>query len=686
VLALYAASVTLSASLLFLVQPLIAKIILPWFGGTSAVWTAVLVFFQLCVLGGYAYAHALTTFLRERAQRIVHCSLLIASCALMPILPAETWRPADATDPTGRILLLLAATVGLPAFLLSATSPLLQVWYLRRGARETPYWLFALSNFGSLLALLSFPLLLEPWFDASTLAWGWSALFIVFVVLCVTVARKSASQPRAQDPVVTDEHARAPSLIQMASWIGFSACASAMLVSLSTHLSTNVAPIPLLWVLPLAVYLLTFILCFSNTRLYGRRTFFPLLAAAIGCLAYLYVQGDQNWHIRVLIPIHLGALFVICLACHGEVVQRRPAAPFLTRFYLLIALGGALGGLFVAVIAPRIFETYLELPLLLAVIAAVNVFLQWRRRGSKVTLWPVRIAMVAGVVALSWFLAQAELIVRGENLLVRRNFYGVLRVRDEQVGEELGRRNLIHGTISHGYQFLDEPYRNVASAYFSPNSGVGRVLEAFEDRGPIRYGVIGLGAGILASYARSGDYVRLYEINPAVAIIADEMFTFLSQARNDGADLEVLLGDARLTLERQPRQDFDVLAVDAFSSDAIPTHLLTREAMDVYFRHLKPDGVLAVHISNRYLDLAPVALRAAEHVGRSATVVRHASDGMSYASVWVLITSNRELLSHPQFFGADMRPAIADASFAGWTDRYGSLWPILTLRGSRAPS
>jgi hypothetical protein len=682
VIALYAASVTLSASLLFLVQPLIAKIILPWFGGTSAVWTAVLVFFQLCVLGGYAYAHALTRLPRERVQRLVHCTLLIASCAFMPILPAEAWRPMDAADPTGRILVLLAATVGLPAFLLSATSPLLQVWFLRR-ARETPYWLFALSNFGSLLALLSFPILFEPWFDANTLAWGWSALFVVFVMLCVVVAWKSAAQPETSEPVIA-EPARAPGIVQMLAWVGFAAAASALLVSVSAHLSTNVAPIPLLWVLPLALYLLTFILCFGNTSLYNRRTFFPVLAAALGCLGYLYAQGDRNWHIGYLIPVLLAALFAVCLACHGEVVHRRPAAPYLTRFYLLIALGGALGGSAVALLAPRVFDTYLELPLLLIAIAVANVGMQWRRRGSSVTLWPVRIAMAAGVVALASYFLQAELNVREENLHVSRNFYGVLRVRDEQVGETPARRNLIHGTISHGYQFLDEPYRLVASAYFSTQSGVGRVLEALADRGPIRYGVIGLGAGILASYARAGDYVRLYEINPAVATIAEERFTFLSQARRDGADVGVLLGDARLTLERQSRQDFDVLAVDAFSSDAIPTHLLTREAMDVYFRHLKPDGVLAVHISNRYLDLAPVVLRAAEHVARDAIVVRQPSDGMSYTSVWVLITSSRELLNHPQFLGADMRPAIADASFPGWTDRYGSLWPILKLRESRS--
>ena len=264
-------------------------------------------------------------------------------------------------------------------------------------------------------------------------------------------------------------------------------------------------------------------------------------------IAYLFVLGDSNWHLRYLIPLYLVSLFVICMTCHGELVRARPSLRFLTRFYLLIALGGAVGGVFVAVIAPHVFDTYLELPLLLISIAGLAVTLQWRRRGSKHTLWPVRFAMAAGILALTGYLVLAEVRTRAENLLVQRNFYGVLRVRDELLGEELAQRNLIHGTISHGYQYLGEAYRDVPGAYFSMNSGVGRVLEAMEARGAIRYGVIGLGPGILASYARQDDYVRLYEINPDVAIIAERLFTFLPHARAAGADVEVLLGDARLT-------------------------------------------------------------------------------------------------------------------------------------------
>jgi spermidine synthase len=675
--ALYAATVLISACLLFLVQPLIAKIILPWFGGTSSVWSAALVFFQVCVLGGYTYAHWLTSYVRPRLQGLVHGGLLIAACVLMPILPSDAWRPTEASDPTVHILLLLAATVGLPSLMLSSTSPLLQVWYMRRTGSEVPYWLFALSNAGSLLALLSFPLLLEPAFASHPLALGWSASFVVFAALAICVAYTSRGISQQGEPTVSSERVPAPGIGQMSLWVLLSACASAMLVTVSAHLSANVAPIPLLWVMPLALYLVTFILAFSSGRFYNRTAFFPFLAVALGCIAFLYTQSIANWPIHYVIPLYLAGLFVVCMACHGELVSRRPAARFLTRFYLLISFGGALGGAFVAVLAPNLFDTYLELPLLLIVIAEIFVILQWRRRGSSRTLWLVRLAMVAGVVGLVSHLMRAEIKMRDENLLVQRNFYGVLSVRDDVASELLARRHLVHGTISHGYQYLNELYRTLPASYFSQHSGVGMTLLTQQDRHPVRYGVVGLGVGVLSGYARRGDYLRIYEINPDVETIAREFFTFLPQAKEQGADVEVLLGDARLTLERQQPQGFDLLAIDAFSSDAIPTHLLTKEAFELYFKHLKPDGVLAVHISNRYVDLVPVCARAAESVNRPAMVAYSRSDGLFDTSIWVLVTSNQALLRLPRFKDADLRPVRAAPGFEGWTDRYSSVWPLL---------
>jgi hypothetical protein len=321
------------------------------------------------------------------------------------------------------------------------------------------------------------------------------------------------------------------------------------------------------------------------------------------------------------------------------------------------------------------------MPILLIVIAELYVLLQWYRRGSRRTLWLVRIAMVAGVVALVVQLMRAEIEVRRGNLLVQRNFYGVLTVRDDLARGELARRHLVHGSISHGYQFLGDDYRNLRASYFSTSSGVGRALTALQSDGAVRFGVVGLGVGVMSGYVRDGDYVRLYEINPDVVSIADRYFTFLPNARRSGADLDILLGDARLTLERQAPQQFDLLAIDAFSSDAIPAHLLTNEAFELYFKHLRPDGVLAVHISNRYVDLVPVCARAAEQVGKSSRVVLSLSDGMFDTSVWVLVTANAALFDRPQFQDATMYPATASPAFAGWTDRYSSLWPVLNLSG-----
>ena len=686
---LYAVTVIVGACLLFLVQPLIAKIILPWFGGTSAVWSAALVFFQACVLGGYSYAHWLTTRISPQRQNLIHAVLLIASCLTMPILPSEALRPIGTGDPALQILLLLTLTVGLPALMLSSTSPLLQVWYMRRTGSEPPYWLFALSNAGSLLALLSFPLLLEPIFTARALAIGWSALFVVYAVLGVSLAylnsKQASTEPALQvgtNASTTERASAAPTWGRMALWLLLSACASGLLVSVSSNLSANVAPIPLLWVVPLALYLLTFILAFGHRRVYHPTLFFPLVALAVGCLAYLYTQRIENYPIQLQIPLYLGSLFVICMACHGELVMRRPAAAYLTRFYLLISLGGVIGGAFVGLIAPNVFSTYVELPVLLVAIAELYVVLQWNRRGSRRTLWLVRTVMVMGVVVLLSQLMLSEIQTRRQSILVKRNFYGTLSVQDDPSSYELARRYLIHGTISHGYQYIHDDYRRVPASYFSRHSGAGLALTALQSQGSVRMGVVGLGVGVMSGYVRAEDYARLYEINPDVVDIADRYFTFLPAARQSGADVEVLLGDARLTLERQPPQKLDLLAIDAFSSDAIPTHLLTAEAFELYFRHLKPEGVLAVHISNRYIDLVPVCARGAEHVNRPGRVVRSIGDGTYDTSIWVVITANRHLMQRPEFQGSNTYPARAAASFDGWTDQYSSVWPLLHVRGT----
>lgn len=673
----YATTVVLSACLLFLIQPLITRMILPWFGGTSAVWITALVFFQVCLVCGYSYAHWLSAKVAPRRQWLIHAVLLLAACAVLPAIPSPAWRPQGADQPTLRILLLLAANVGLPCLALSATSPLLQVWYMRIKGSRVPLWLFAWSNAGSLVALLSFPLWLEPAFEIRALAYAWSAAFAIFAVLCATVgwrARTFESLPVAPDT----ESRESPGAGQMGLWVLYSAAASALLAASTVQLTVNVAPIPLLWVVPLALYLLTFILNFGTRRVYQRGRWFPFVIMAIGCLAWLYANSESRQGIVYVIPLYLVSLFVICMMCHGELVMKAPAGPYLTRFYLLIALGGAVGGSFVGIVAPLLFDSYVELPLLLVVLAELVVIGQWQRHGAGAMLWPLRIAMLVGVVALAGFLLTVEDRTRHYNRLMSRNFYGTLAVRDHTENTE-PRRSLVHGTIRHGYQFLDPARRDVAASYYGPDSGVARVLRARQAQGPVRVGVVGLGAGVLASFARRGDEFSIYEINDAVVEIARTQFTFLEDARARGAALEIVMGDARLSLERQPPQRFDVLIIDAFSSDAIPMHLLTREAFQQYQRHLRPDGVLVVHISNRYLDLEPVCARAAQELHRSARLLRTSMTPTTDPSDWVIVGIDEDYWRNPVFADASVEPLHASPSFRGWTDQYGSLWPLLKL-------
>ena len=676
----YAITIFLSAFLLFQVQPLIAKIILPWFGGSAAVWAAAMLFFQLVLLAGYAYAHGLIRFFQPKRQMAVHSALLLGSCALLPILPSPSWKPSEVGDPTLRILLLLAVTIGLPYFLLSSTSPLLQAWYVRRSGSGMPYRLFALSNFGSMLALVSFPFLVEPKLTSKQQAYTWSAAYVLFAAMCAFAAWSSrfGKEVQATEPADVRGSSR-PSFGQLVLWIALAACASALLVSVTNHMSQNVAPIPLLWVVPLALYLLTFILAFESDRIYQRWLIMPLLAVALGGMAMMIWRDDGNLHIKWLIPGFCLGLFLCCMMCHGELARRRPAPGYLTLFYLMVSLGGALGGIFVAVIAPRVFTDYLELQVALVVCAVLATMVLWDIRIPKLGSWPLRTVMVIGAGVLAGYLARSQHIeTRGYRLMVR-NFYGVLHVRDDKQ-DHFTERVLLHGTINHGEQVIDdEKLKYIPTSYYGVNSGVGRAIRAAQGRGgTVRVGVIGLGAGVLSTYGREGDYYRIYEINPLVPWIAQTQFSFYPHSP---ADKQILMGDARLTLERQTPQNFDVIAVDAFSSDAIPIHLLTREALGLYFHHLKPDGILALHISNRYLDLEPVCARGAEAFSKTAISVSDDAEDEAYlsSSTWVLLTSRAGWFDTISFKGADMSPAKASAKFRTWTDDYSNVFQILKL-------
>jgi len=640
-------------------------------------------------------------------QMNVHAVLLVASCALLPILPNPYWKPTAVGDPTLRILVLLAVTIGLPYFLLSSTSPLLQAWYVRRTGSKVPYRLFALSNFGSMLALVSFPFLVEPTLSSRHQAYTWSGAYALFALLCAGAAWASKEEtypaaavanaalanadPMEAVPVVTPAVAVAdhpaedkrPSIGELVLWVALAACASTLLVASTNHLSQNVAPIPLLWVLPLALYLLTFILAFESDRVYKRWVFMPWLAPALAWMAYSIYAEDGNLNIKYLIPIYAAGLFVCCMMCHGELALRRPAPKYLTMFYLMVSLGGAIGGVFVALIAPNLFRSYLELPIALVACAILAAIVLWDQSVPKLGSWPVRVALAIAVGVLAGWLARKQIGEYRGYKLVARNFYGVLHVRDDDPSETYPERTLLHGTINHGSQLLKEDQRYLMTSYYAEGSGVGRAMRALQDRGPVRYGSVGLGAGVMTNYGRAGDYLRVYEINPLVQNISTPaqgaLFTFYPHS---AADKAVVMGDARLSLERQEPQQYDLLSVDAFSSDAIPIHLLTREALGLYFHHLKPTGVLALHISNRYLNLEPVCSAGADYYKKYAMTVSDDAGDAPYlsSSTWVLLAADASLFDAPAFSSADMHRAVTPKGFRPWTDDYSNIVQILSLK------
>ncbi len=684
----YACTIFLSAFLLFAVQPMIGKIILPWFGGAAAVWNTCLMFFQAALLGGYLYAHWSSRSLKPRAQAAVHIALIVLSLALLPVLPSETWKPTHAGDPSGRILLLLGATIGLPYLLLSTTSPLLQAWYVAMRPGAIPYRLFALSNLGSLLALFSFPVLAEPLLTTHEQAYIWSGLYAIFVALCAAVGWKAfrgAPQVKHDEPVL-DSPGASPSGIRttwevMLLWVLLPACASALLLAFTTHLSQNVAPIPLLWVLPLGAYLLTFIFCFEYERFYQRAIFLPLLILGSGASAYAIYYDQGNPEIYWAVPTFVGALFVCCMVCHGELVRLKPDPRHLTAFYLMISLGGALGGLFVALVAPHVFHTFVELHISLVACGVLAGAVLWSAPGewrSRTWLALTRAAMIVFTVSLAGYLIYKKYDDDRRYDVSVRNFYGVLRVISiPETKDEMATRRLIHGTIDHGEQLQKPSQRRTPTSYYGPDSGEGRSIRYFEAHSPVRVGVVGLGAGVTAAYCRPGDYFRFYEINPLDLSIATSWFTFFNDCPGDH---QVYLGDARLSMEQQASQQFDVLAIDAFTSDAIPVHLLTREAFAVYFRHIKPGGILAVHVSNRYLDLVPVVARNAQDLGKIAMDLNDDGESEEYysSSDWVLVSGDRSIFKDALF-----KPAVVArtrSNLRPWTDDYSNLIQILSKR------
>jgi len=751
-------TVFLSAFLLFWTQLILGKFILPWFGGTPTVWTTCMLFFQVLLLAGYVYAHIVATRFRGWTQVLVHGTILLLSIGLLlylaktwnsPITPTASWKPSPDTDPVLRILSVLAIAVGLPYFTLSTTGPLLQAWYPRIWSRGSPYRLYAVSNLGSFLVLFAFPIVLEPHLTLKTQAYLWTAGYFLFALSCLACAFFAArAKPQEATPLDTDstrignrlaENTNLPDIWNFSLWFALAATASVVFLATTNQLCQDIAVIPLLWILPLAIYLLSFILCFEHPRWYARNWFHATFPLALCAACFLLYDGAIG-SISIQIVVYLAVLFSACMVCHGELARSKPEPRHLTEFYLAVAAGGAFGGIFVGLLAPRLFTGFWEyqlglfgaaillllalsldreswlyqtpapVPVLLLaaaallpeavavavspasrvsnhfalIVAAVLVLLvffnrkrtapELARRKAAPICSVAAAAIVAIVLSGSGFTHSRKALVRF------RNFYGTLSVIPRDGDAQSAGLTLAHGRIAHGFQLQAAAYKRTPTAYYALNSGLDQAFQLAssaaraEKRSVLRIGAVGLGVGTVAAYARPGDSLRFYEINPQVIAVASDpaYFTYLSDSP---AQIQIVSGDGRLSLEQEAdhseSQDFDLLVLDAFSGDSVPVHLLTREAFAVYLRRLhKPTSILAIHITNTYLDLRPVVIAAAEHYGLHSTWIHATGDGrVSSDSEWMLLAYGELPKSSGDL--STLRPARL------WTDDHSNLLQIL---------
>jgi hypothetical protein len=681
---LYAATILVSSFLLFLVQPIIAKQILPWFGGTAAVWTTCLVFFQLTLLGGYTYSDLSNRLLKPKMQSTLHIVLLLISLSALPIVAASGWKPVGTEDPLWRILGLLLLTIGLPYFMLSTTAPLIQSWFAREHTNpktaERVYRFFALSNLGALLGLLAYPFAIETWIATRTQAMCWSVGYSAFVVLCVGSAwrARNLKVDVATTDVAANTLSSAPQMKDHVLWFALAALPSLMLLAVTNHITQNVASIPFMWVLPLTLYLLTFVLCFEGRNGLGFyvRNFWlwPTLAIII-LMAWGLTTNYGFLAINVAIPLYCTGLFLVCMFCHGELAAAKPAAHYLTRFYLILSLGGAGGGMFVGLLAPKIFNAFWELPIGLAALTLMAWILT-KKSDENSNSQLAKFASIISLCIVTYFAYDYSNLQKMDNTIAAvRNFYGRLSVKQIGYGisDAESYRVEMHGTIQHGKQFVHPANRHFTTSYYSESSGVGMALAHIHPRQQ-KIGGVGMGIGTIAGHGKSGDSVKFYEINPKVIDYAKEHFYYLNESP---AKVKVELGDGRLLLEREPPQQFDVLAIDAFSGDAVPVHLITREAMALYLKHIKPDGAVAFHVTSRYLNLAPVVKQLADDAGYEAVLIADKSDDIHYSpSNWVIVTHNQEFLNAPEV----MQSRVAIKPIYGmkiWTDDFSNLFQIL---------
>jgi hypothetical protein len=695
---LFAINIFLSAFLLFQIQPMIGKFILPWFGGTPAVWSTVMLFFQVLLTGGYAYAYWLVGRIPSKRQSMIHIALIALAFLLLsllaflwksPVTPDPGWKPEAVTSPVLDIFELLISSVGLPYFILAANGPLMQAWFSRL-LPERPYArLYALSNFGSLLGLLAYPILVEPFLSLGWQGWVWTLGFMLFAGITVWIAWALPNRPPADlakprlDSVSGDDQ---PSPAVMSLWIVLSATASLFLLSATNQITQEVAVIPFLWVLPLVLYLLSFILTFSGRRGYQRKFNALLLIVSIGSTLFVILNTTRlaiYWQILAYCLL----LFAACMLCHGELYLLRPSARHLTKFYLMVSIGGVSGGVFVNLIAPLIFNGYWEFFVGLAMTLAILLTVL---RGSHVTsneaknlhdrarfVFSIFVLVTVMLAILSTYFSDA--------LFSRRNFYGVIRVRELIPSGSTEKAYVMsHGITVHGLQFIDPELREIPTAYYTPQGGAGLAIRnhpKFRREG-MRVGLLGLGVGTLAAYGQPGDEYRLYEINPVVIELAQGQGNYFSFLRDSRVEITTVVGDARISLERElaegKAQKFDVLVLDTFSSDSIPVHLVTKEAFALYLKHLAPDGMIAAHVTNLHLDLQPVFWQLAKYYSLSIARVNYEGDiNGGYASHWILLSRDSTLLQTPAIQARSVNLTGYSTDIKLWTDDYSNLFQIL---------
>jgi SAM-dependent methyltransferase len=668
---LFGGTVFLAAFLLFLVEPIAAKQLLPMLGGSAAVWITCLVFFQAALLIGYLYAH----WLSGRANSLAHIVLLaLSSCAAIAwAVPAGV--SGNSSVPPGlTVFFALSQWIGLPFLALSATSPLLQVWWARLETGAIPYRLYALSNLASLLALALYPCLVEPSLTLHAQRLAWASGFLVFAGISTVLTLKSRATAPAGAPAVVNKGIDAPpaTLTHKLLWVLLPMGAAMQLSTVTAYLTANVAAIPLLWVLPLGVYLLTLILAFQFRLALPWNIIARIMVVLLGALAYSLHNTNAGWPLWVSLVFFLGELFFACIFCHVEAVRLRPQrGSEATLFYLLFAAGGALGSFLIGIAAPLVLTYNLDLPLTFFVTAVLALLINWRNGWNQRLLWGV--ASVAMVV-VTFMVRQSY---AHDATVAVRNFYASLRVTQDLFsypGSTV--RTLMNGSIQHGTQvFGTDELRHTPTTYYARNSGIGLALENCCRNGARNIGVIGLGAGTIAAYGRTGNHIRFYDINPAVSAIARNVFTYI---RDSPAQIDIVEGDARNSLASEPPQQFDVLAVDAFSGDAIPIHLLTAEALALYRKHLKPGGIVAFHISNRHVDLGPPIAFLAQSAGMQArrVSVDSPSDPGEFASTWMLVTADPAFFELPNVAPRAHLPT-ARPGVRLWTDDYSALLPFI---------